>query len=110
TRPLTPAPGSLRAFTTRSPSRSIWKPRVAAMSGLVLILLLIVGVWSVRRLWSSHSNGPSGDSRIYYDKGTEAIRSGAYYQGSEALKKAIELDPNFALTHARLAEAYVEID
>jgi len=110
TRPLTSAPASLRALTTRSLSQSIRRPRVAAMTAVVFFLILILGALSVRRLWSSPSYGPSGDARKYYDKGTEAIRSGAYYQGSEALKRAIELDPNFALTHARLAEAYVEID
>jgi tetratricopeptide (TPR) repeat protein len=38
------------------------------------------------------------------------LREGAYYEASKALEQAIDLDEGFALAHARLAEAWTELD
>lgn len=38
------------------------------------------------------------------------MRDGSYYKASKALQRAVEMDDNFALAHARLAEAYAELD
>lgn len=38
------------------------------------------------------------------------MRNGSYYQASKALQRAVETDDHFALAHARLAEAYTELD
>jgi serine/threonine protein kinase/lipopolysaccharide biosynthesis regulator YciM len=110
TRPLTPAPGSLRGFVTRGLSGSIRRPRVFIAAGLLLVPLVILGIWSALHLWRPSPHQPSPDAKSYYDNGTEAIRVGAYYQASKALEKSIEFDSRFALAHARLAETYVEID
>jgi tetratricopeptide (TPR) repeat protein/predicted Ser/Thr protein kinase len=53
---------------------------------------------------------PPAEAKVWYDRGTAAIREGAYYQASKALERAIEIAPQFALAHARLADAYAEID
>src|SRR5262249_21389965 len=42
--------------------------------------------------------------------GTNALREGAYYKASKALARAIQMDDQFALAHARLAEAWTELD
>ena len=44
------------------------------------------------------------------DRGTSAIREGAYFQASKALERALEIDNAFALARARRAEAYAEWD
>jgi serine/threonine protein kinase/lipopolysaccharide biosynthesis regulator YciM len=110
TRPLTPAPGSLRPLVTGRLSGSIRKPRIVIAAGLLLIALIILGAWSARHLLRSSPHQPSPDAKRYYESGTDAIRAGAYYQASKALERSIEFDPSFALAHARLAETYVEID
>ena len=46
----------------------------------------------------------------WYDKGTIALRNGAYHEASKALLQAVATDDKFALAHARLAEAYAELD
>ena len=38
------------------------------------------------------------------------MREGAYYKATDPLKRAIELDDKYALAHARLAEAWTEMD
>jgi tetratricopeptide (TPR) repeat protein len=53
---------------------------------------------------------PTPEALRWYDKGTGALRDGAYYQASLMLQKAVEADPGYSLAHARLAEAYMEID
>ncbi len=46
----------------------------------------------------------------WYDQGVAALREGAYYKASTLLEQAIKRDDRFALAHARLAEAYAELD
>jgi Tfp pilus assembly protein PilF len=45
-----------------------------------------------------------------YVTGTTALRNGAYFEASKALQQAVAADDKFALAHARLAEAYTELD
>jgi tetratricopeptide (TPR) repeat protein len=46
----------------------------------------------------------------WYERGTAALRDGTYYKASKALESAIQFDDKFALAHARLAEAWSELD
>ena len=46
----------------------------------------------------------------WYEQGTDSLRNGAYYQASKALTQAIQIDDNYALAHARLAQAWTELD
>ena len=46
---------------------------------------------------------------MWYDRGTSAIREGAYFQASKALGRALEIDKEFALARVRRAEAYAEM-
>ena len=46
----------------------------------------------------------------WYQRGTEAIREGAYLSGQRALEQAISLYPQHVLAYARLADANVELD
>src|SRR5712692_11175125 len=107
TRPLIPAPGSLRLFVTRGLSRSIRKPRVVITAGLFLVPLAILGIWSALQLWRPSAHQPSPEARSWYDRGSDAIQAGSFYQASKALERSIQIDDRFALAHARLAETYV---
>ncbi len=44
------------------------------------------------------------------NRGTSAIREGAYFQATKAFERALEMDNSFALARARQSEAYAEID
>ena len=46
----------------------------------------------------------------WYQRGTEAIREGAYLSGQRALEQAISLYPQHVLAYARLADANIELD
>jgi tetratricopeptide (TPR) repeat protein len=53
---------------------------------------------------------PSAEAQRWYQLGTTALREGTYYKASQALQQAIAADHDFALAHARLAEAWTELD
>jgi serine/threonine protein kinase/lipopolysaccharide biosynthesis regulator YciM len=110
TRPLTPAPGSFRPPAAINLAGRFRKASFRAKVGLLLVPLVIIGVLAAIRISQSSPYQPSPDAKRWYDRGTTAIREGAYYQASKALESAVSLDDKFALAHARLAEAYVEID
>ena len=50
------------------------------------------------------------EAQRLYETGTNALRAGSFFQASKALTLAIRSDDQFALAHARLAEAWMELD
>lgn len=109
TRQLTPMPGSSGKRRPPSLTRRIRNIPLRVKIGLVVVLITlgILGVFGLRR---PPAHEPSPEAKTLYDKGTEEIRWGAYYQASKALEGSTKLDDGFALAHARLAEAYAETD
>jgi tetratricopeptide (TPR) repeat protein/tRNA A-37 threonylcarbamoyl transferase component Bud32 len=86
------------------------RPRLSV--GVVIAALLAVGLiaWVVVRSLRAAPHQPTAVAARWYETGTNALRDGAYYQASKALEQAISSDENFALAHARLAEAWMELD
>jgi tetratricopeptide (TPR) repeat protein/predicted Ser/Thr protein kinase len=60
-------------------------------------------------LLSEGRHVPAAEAVAWYDRGTSAIREGAYFQASKALERAIAIDGDFPLARARRAEAYAEM-
>lgn len=73
-------------------------------------VLLGALIWSALPLFGGAAHQPLPEARVWYERGTNAIREGAYYQATRALARAIDIDDRYALAHARLAEAYMEVD
>jgi tetratricopeptide (TPR) repeat protein/predicted Ser/Thr protein kinase len=95
---------SITVATLTAPLR---KGRLAAaMIGAALLGAAILG-WNSFR-FSSHK--PTPEAARYFHEGTAALRDGTYFKASKALERAVALDPRFALAHARLAEAQLELD
>ncbi|MBA3806318.1 MAG: tetratricopeptide repeat protein, partial [Acidobacteria bacterium] len=86
------------------------RPRISI--GLVLTVLLLLGLvaWLVVRSLQPAVHQPPAEAARWYEMGTNALRDGAAYQASKALQQAISADDNFALAHARYAEALMELD
>lgn len=110
TRPLTPQGRSFRSTAGRTLSGEIRRVPVRVKVGLGIIALLIFGSWSALRILHRSPNQPSAEARNWYDRGLLHMHEGTYYQASKELEQAILTDDGFALAHARLAAAYVEID
>ncbi len=80
-----------------------------AISGIAFAVLL-AGVWVARQWWAPLPYSPSPQAKRFYDKGLNDLRDGAYYEASKAFEAAIIADGEQAIPHARLAEAWMEMD
>ena len=88
----------------KRPSLSIGRLLIAIVAiGLVSFL-----VWHF--LIRTKPYVPSASAKELYEFGTAALRDGAYNQASTAFQQAVSIEPDFALAHARLAEAMMELD
>lgn len=89
---------------------AIRRPRLSVITLLIAIVASAVVVWAAFKFWKPPPYKPSPMGQDWYTKGTDALRNGAYLQASLALERATKADPGFALAHARLAEAYTELE
>jgi tetratricopeptide (TPR) repeat protein/predicted Ser/Thr protein kinase len=67
-------------------------------------------IWAIIYWWPRSYYQPSAAALSWYERGTDNLRNGAYYQASKALAQAIEIDSRYALARARLAQAWIELD
>ena len=103
-----PRTHSASALTTLA--ESFRKPRLSWRT-LVLVLLGISLLTGALLWWRRPAPyKPSPTALDWYNKGTEALRNGAFLQASKAFEQAVAIDPRFALAHARLAETLFELD
>jgi tetratricopeptide (TPR) repeat protein/tRNA A-37 threonylcarbamoyl transferase component Bud32 len=86
------------------------RPRLPV--GLVVVGLLLAALmgWLVVRSLRPKAHQPPAEAERWYQTGTAALRDGAYYQASKAFEQAVGIDDQYALAHARLAEAAMELD
>ena len=81
---------------------------------LGIFILAILGVafasWGLVRWLKPGRFVPQPGAQAMYDNGTDALRYGAFLQATKALEEAVKIDSKFALAHARLAEAWYELD
>ena len=84
------------------------RPRVIISAVLGTLALALIAFFVSRG--SRVPYRPPADAQYWYDVGTSALRDGTYYKASKALEDAIRVDDKFALAHARLAEAWGELD
>jgi tetratricopeptide (TPR) repeat protein/predicted Ser/Thr protein kinase len=91
------------AETLRQPGPSLGK----LIIGLLLVGVVLVGLV----LWQRPvPYKPTPEAKAFYDKGLDALRKGAFLQATKAFEQTLAKDANFALAHARLAEAWNELD
>ena len=106
TRPLTI---EHRRAPTPAAATRIWNRKPVRIAAIV-VPLLIIAMGLGLRLWNPPLHQPSAEARTWYDKGLTAMRDGTYYQASKMLEQSIALDDAYALSHAHLAETYLEIN
>ena len=79
---------------------------IAGAAAAIMLIAAILG-WQT---WSRLRNQPSAEGLQWYQMGAAALRDATYYRAARALERAISIDPGFGLAHARLAEAWNELD
>jgi tetratricopeptide (TPR) repeat protein len=88
------------------PARTTLRRNVTIGAGVVIALLVATG-W----LWSRFGPGRVPEAaRTWYERGVEALRESSYATARSRFEFAIGEYPDYALAHARLAEALTELD
>ena len=106
----TPAAVSRPASTASStPIANRQSFRFKALIGAAVVATL-AAAWFAPALFRRGRHEPPPEAVVWYNRGTSAIREGAYFQASKALERALEIDNAFALARARQSEAYAEIE
>ena len=86
------------------------RPRLSI--GYVAAGLIILGVILTTVFWliSPRAHPPRPEAAKLYEQGVAALHEGTAYKASKLLERAVSADAEYALAHARLAEAYTELD
>ena len=91
-------------------SETLRRPRLSLGTFILAVLAIAIGGWAIVQLWKPRPYVPAPVAMDWYQRGMDAMRNGAFLQATLALKQAIVADDKFALAHARLAEAWTELD
>lgn len=99
---------SVSALTTIA--ETLRQPRLSW--GKVIIAVLALVLVAAALLWWQRPvpYKPLPVALDWYSKGIDALRNGEFLQAGKALQEAIKADSKFAMAHARLAEAWFELD
>src|SRR5689334_6540175 len=110
-RPSKPTEGFKRATNAfNTLTMQLRRQRFSLASVIPAFVVAGVAIWALYYFWPRSYYKPSAAAVHWYDQGTDNLRNGAYYQASKALTQAIEIDGNYALARARLAQAWTELD
>ncbi len=80
----------------------IWLTGAAILAAITWAMF----VW----LQSRQYYRPNDEARHWYDAGVTALREGSYLRATHAFGKATQQDSQFLMAHARLAEAWSNLD
>ena len=86
------------------------RQRFSLGSVVAAFVVLALAMWAVVHWWPRSYYQPSAAALNWYERGTDNLRNGAYFQASKALEQAIAIDSRYALARARLAQAWIELD
>jgi serine/threonine protein kinase len=95
---------------TRLRARAAKVPRRVMASAVMFVCLTVAAAVAYLTYRSNLYKPPSPETKRWYEKGLAALREGTYLQAIRALQMAVEHEKKFLLAHARLAEAWAELD
>lgn len=96
------------AFATLT--MSLKRQRFSLASVIPAFVIAGLVIWAIIYFWPRSYYQPPPAALHWYQQGTDYLHNGAYFQASKALTQAIDLDSNYALARARLAQAWTELD
>ena len=82
-----------------------WTRRKLGVAALAIALAAVAGY----ALWPRVYQPPAEAAR-FYQTGTDDLEAGAYFAATKELGEAARLAPDFSMAHARLAEAWTELE
>jgi serine/threonine protein kinase/lipopolysaccharide biosynthesis regulator YciM len=91
-------------------SRTLSRPRLLAAIFLFTFASAVLVAWFGSSWFSPPPHQPLAEAVRWYERGVEAIHNGGYHKASLMLSEAVKADDQFPMGHARLAEAWSELD
>lgn len=88
--------------------RAVSRRRTMLWGGAAVAVALVAMVYSISL--SLGYRKPPEEAQRWFDEGSAALREGTYLKAAKALERAVRIDAGFVLAHARLADAYAELD
>jgi serine/threonine-protein kinase len=107
---LTGAEGLTRSSAFITMAETLNRPRLSLLAVLVAAAALSLAAFAVYYAFRPSVHAPRPEAVALYESGVEAMREGANYKATGLLRRAVEADDQYALAHARLAEAWTELD
>ncbi len=101
------APREVAEALCRRPIYRVSGHRALAVAA-ALLACIAAGILILYR--SRSYQPPSPNALYWYNRGVAALREGTYLNATNALQMALVRDPDFLLAHARLADAWNELD
>ena len=86
------------------------RPRLSigyVAAGAIIVLLVTAAFWYAVR---PRPHQPNPEALKWFEVGTNYLREGTYFNAIKPLERAVAIDSEFALAHARLAEVWSELD
>jgi serine/threonine protein kinase/Flp pilus assembly protein TadD len=98
-------------LVTRTLTDGIKRQRFSLFNIFIFLFLIFALSFSVYWFFlRAREYKPTIDAKKKYDEGIILIQEGALYTATQKLNEAISMDSNYALAHARLSEAWFELD
>ncbi|HEX3560693.1 MAG TPA: tetratricopeptide repeat protein [Pyrinomonadaceae bacterium] len=86
------------------------RPRFSPLAFLAFVAAMALVVWGFSYVPKLMAHKVDPPVLALYQQGVEAMRAGEFYKASGLFEQAVKADDAFALAHARLAEAWLEMD
>jgi tetratricopeptide (TPR) repeat protein/tRNA A-37 threonylcarbamoyl transferase component Bud32 len=110
TRLMSPVPGTHPTGALATFSDIFKRPRLSigyVAAGIITILLVVL---AASYFFRAKPHPPTAEAQRLYELAVNAMREGAFFRASKILQQVVQEDSQFALAHARLAEAWTEMD
>ncbi len=110
TRIIRPVRGTRPMGTLATLSDIFRRPRLSVgylSIGVLAVVILGLALWYFTR---PRAHQPPPEAQRLYNLAVDALREAAFFKSSKILQQTIQEDDRFALAHARLAEAWTELD
>lgn len=104
--------GEVAAALRSSPLRlhNIRKDHPRLMGLAAAGVLALLGLWAASWWRSMQYYRPDAEANRWYQNGLSALREGSYLRATRELSNAVARDQRFVMAHARLAEAWANLD
>ncbi|HEX8502379.1 MAG TPA: protein kinase [Pyrinomonadaceae bacterium] len=107
--------GADNGYTHRSSAlitmaEGLRRPKFSPLTLLASLAGLALLIWAVWYWQRPPVYKPGPEAARLYGQGVDAMREGSYYKASDLFRQAVQREEKFALAHARLAEALMEMD